>query len=129
MISRREFIAGSVALAVAPITAAKQVPQSGAVRVNDINSQLNSTRELAVLNTANATGRRLKIKQIISNVQCCVLLDATGTVHTCSRTENPELFRLIHGGYGLFGIITSVQLRLVPRKKIERVVEIRTVDG
>ena len=42
--------------------------------------------------------------------------------------ENSELFRLVHGGYGLFGIVTSVQLRLVPRKKVERVVELRTTD-
>jgi FAD/FMN-containing dehydrogenase len=35
---------------------------------------------------------------------------------------------MVHGGYGLFGIVTSARLRLVPRKKIERVVEIRTVD-
>ena len=47
---------------------------------------------------------------------------------TCSRGENPELFRLVVGGYGLFGIVTSVRLRLVPRTKVARVVEIRTVD-
>src|SRR5207247_6017076 len=46
----------------------------------------------------------------------------------CMRTENPELFRLVHGGYGLFGTVTAIQLRLVPRRKVERVVEIRTVD-
>ena len=33
-----------------------------------------------------------------------------------------ELFRLAIGGYGLFGIITRVQLRLRPRVKVERVV-------
>src|SRR5258708_33708962 len=68
------------------------------------------------------------MKPFVSDVESFVLVDATGTAHTCSRTENPELFRLVHGGYGLFGIVTSVQLRLTPRKKIERVVEIRTVD-
>src|SRR4029077_9498 len=78
---------------------------------------------------ANAHGRGLKMKPFISDVESLVLVDATGTAHTCSRTENPELFRLVHGGYGLFGIVTSVQLRLTPRKKIERVVEIGTVDS
>jgi FAD/FMN-containing dehydrogenase len=77
---------------------------------------------------ANAHGRGLKMKPFISDVQSFLLVDATGTARTCSRTENPELFRLVHGGYGLFGIVTSVQLRLAPRKKVERVVEIRTVD-
>jgi len=77
---------------------------------------------------ANAHGRGLRMKPFVSDVESFVLVDATGTAHTCSRTENPELFRLVHGGYGLFGVVTSVQLRLVPRKKVERVVEIRTVD-
>jgi len=72
---------------------------------------------------ANAHGRGLKMKPFISDVESFVLVDATGTAHTCSRTENPELFRLIHGGYGLFGVVTSVRLRLVPRTKVERVVE------
>jgi FAD/FMN-containing dehydrogenase len=33
------------------------------------------------------------------------------------------------GGYGLFGVVSSVTLRLVPRQKIERIVEVREVDG
>ncbi len=77
---------------------------------------------------ANAHGRGLTMKPFISDVESFVLVDATGTVRICNRAENPELFRLVHGGYGLFGIVTSVQLRLVPRTKIERVVEVRTVD-
>ena len=77
---------------------------------------------------ANAHGRGLKMKPFVSDVESFVLVDATGTAHMCSRTENPELFRLVHGGYGLFGVVTSVRLRLVPRRKVERVVEIRTVD-
>ena len=77
---------------------------------------------------ANAHGRGLKMKPFISNVESFVLVDATGMARTCSRTENAELFRLVHGGYGLFGVVTSVQLRLVPRTKVERVVEIRAVE-
>jgi len=77
---------------------------------------------------ANAHGRGLKMKPFVSDVESFVLVDATGTAHMCSRTENPELFRLVHGGYGLFGVVTSVRLRLVPRRKVERVVEIRTMD-
>ena len=34
------------------------------------------------------------------------------------------MFRLAIGGYGLFGLIDSVTLRLVPRQKLRRVVEI-----
>ncbi len=77
---------------------------------------------------ANAHGRGLMMKPFVSDVESFVLVDAMGTSHMCSRTENSELFRLVHGGYGLFGVVTSVRLRLARRKKVERVVEIRTVD-
>src|SRR5712692_9883327 len=232
MISRREFIAGSVALAVASSAAGKLAAVPEPILVNDIHSQLNSTRVLKVLQprsledvqrivrtarkdrkvisiaggrhvmggqqfgtdtllidirklsrtlhldrergiveveagiewpeliqsylelqkggghawgiaqkqtgadrltmagtiAANAHGRGLTMKPFINDVESVVLVDATGTAHTCSRTENSELFRLVHGGYGLFGVVTSLRLRLAPRKKVERVVEIRTVD-
>ena len=49
MISRREFIAGSVALAVASAARAKSSAPSESIFVNDIHSQLNSTRVLRVL--------------------------------------------------------------------------------
>jgi FAD/FMN-containing dehydrogenase len=78
--------------------------------------------------SANAHGRGLQMKPFISDVESFVLVDGSGTVRNCSRTENPELFKLAHGGYGLFGIITSARLRLVPRQKVERVVEIQMVE-
>ena len=233
MISRREFLAGSVAFVVASSASGRLLPEPESVLVNDIHSQLNSTRVLGILQprsleevqsivrtarkdrkvisiaggrhamggqqfgtdtllidirklnrvlnldrkhgimdveagiewpelidaylnlqngdpqpwgiaqkqtgadrltmagtiAANAHGRGLTMKPFVSNVESFVLVDTTGTARMCSRTENPELFRSVHGGYGLFGVVTSVQLRLVPRKKVERVVEIRTVDG
>jgi FAD/FMN-containing dehydrogenase len=232
MVSRREFMAGSVALVVSSKISRKPAPEPEAILVNDIHSQLNPTRVLGIsqprslgdvqnlvrtarkdrrvisvaggrhamggqqfgtdtllvdirkLNrvlqldrkngileieagiewpelidgylklqngdgptwgitqkqtgadrltmagtiAANAHGRGLKLKPFVSDVESFVLVDATGTAQRCSRMENPELFRLVHGGYGLFGVVTSVQLRLTPRKKVERIVEIRTVD-
>src|SRR6059058_4183072 len=53
--------------------------------------------------SSNVHGRGLTMKPLISN---------------------NELFRLAIGGYGLFGLIESVTLRLVPRQKLRRVVEI-----
>ncbi|MCU1302402.1 MAG: L-gulono,4-lactone dehydrogenase [Candidatus Sulfotelmatobacter sp.] len=230
MISRREFVAGSLALSLSRLSNAVSAPES--ILVNDVHSQLNSTRVLEILQpasleelqdivraarknrknisvaggrhamggqqfgtdtilidirklnrtlhldherglltvesgiewpkliddylsaqngnshpwgiaqkqtgadrltmagtiAANAHGRGLKMKPFISNVESFVLVDARGAAITCSRTENSQLFSLVNGGYGLFGIITSLQLRLVPRRKIERIVEIRTID-
>ena len=77
---------------------------------------------------ANAHGRALTRKPIVGDVESFVLVDAHGDVHTCSRTENSDLFRLVIGGYGLFGVVTSVTLRLVARQKIERVVEVISID-
>ena len=39
---------------------------------------------------------------------------ADGTVVTCSRTENADLFRHAMGGYGLFGVITELELDMEP---------------
>jgi FAD/FMN-containing dehydrogenase len=77
---------------------------------------------------ANVHGRGLKMKPIIGDVESFVLIDASGRARTCSRGENADLFKLAIGGYGLFGPIATVRLRLIPRQKIRRVVEIRTLD-
>ncbi len=74
--------------------------------------------------SANAHARGLKFKPIIDDVESFVLVDAAGKTHTCSRTSNSELFSLAIGGYGLFGVISQVTLRLVKRQKMERVVKI-----
>ncbi|HEX2171499.1 MAG TPA: FAD-binding oxidoreductase [Dehalococcoidia bacterium] len=73
---------------------------------------------------ANAHGRGLRMKPLIADVDSFVLIDAEGAVRTCRRRENSELFRLAIGGYGLFGVISSVRLRLAPRQKLQRVVEV-----
>jgi FAD/FMN-containing dehydrogenase len=73
---------------------------------------------------SNVHGRGLRFPPIISDVESFVLVDAAGKTHTCSRRENRELFGLAIGGYGLFGVIAHVTLRLVPRTLIERIVEV-----
>jgi FAD/FMN-containing dehydrogenase len=66
----------------------------------------------------------LAMKPIISNVESFTLIDADGKSIRCSRDENNELFRLAIGGYGLFGLIDTIALRLVLRQKLRRVVEV-----
>ena len=77
---------------------------------------------------ANIHGRGLDLCPIIGDVEAFTLVDATGEVRRCSRGENAERFRLAIGGYGCFGVITSVCLRLAPRIKMERLVEVTTID-
>jgi FAD/FMN-containing dehydrogenase len=77
---------------------------------------------------ANIHGRGLALKPIIGDVDSFTLMHADGSLSTCSRSENRELFSLVIGGYGLFGVVTRVRLRLRPRTKLERVVRIIDID-
>jgi FAD/FMN-containing dehydrogenase len=77
---------------------------------------------------ANVHGRGLTMKPMIGDVESFVLVLPDGEAVTCSRDENPELFGLAIGGYGLFGCIYSVRLRLRPRQTLERVVELRLIE-
>jgi len=78
--------------------------------------------------SANVHGRGLRMKPFIDDVESFVLIDAGGELRRCSRSENAELFRLAAGGYGLFGLIASVTLRLARRQKLERVVEVIHIE-
>jgi FAD/FMN-containing dehydrogenase len=78
---------------------------------------------------ANVHGRGLKLPPFVGDVESFRLLTAKGEIVNCSRSDNAELFRLAIGGYGLFGLVTSVTLRLVERRKVERVVEVRSIEG
>ena len=77
---------------------------------------------------ANVHGRGLAMPPFVADVEEIVVVDASGDARTCSRTADPDLFRLVVGGYGLFGVVYSVTLRLVPRQKLERVVEVIDVE-
>jgi FAD/FMN-containing dehydrogenase len=77
---------------------------------------------------ANIHGRGLKLRPFIGDVEAFTIMDGDGRLRTCSRTQNPELFRLAIGGYGLFGVVTRVRLRLMPRTKLERVVQVIDTD-
>jgi len=77
---------------------------------------------------ANIHGRGLTLRPIIGDVESFDLVDATGTIVPCSRTTNPELFSLAIGGYGLFGVIATVTLRLTRRHRVERSVTIADVE-
>jgi FAD/FMN-containing dehydrogenase len=77
---------------------------------------------------ANAHGRGLTFPPFVSDVESFTLVDPSGELVTCSRHENADLFALVAGGYGLFGCVVDVTMRLVPRQTLERVVEVRPID-
>ena len=50
---------------------------------------------------------------LIESIESIKILMANGSLMTASRLENPELFYLAIGGYGLFGIIVEATIQVV----------------
>jgi FAD/FMN-containing dehydrogenase len=69
--------------------------------------------------SVNCHGWQNDTPPICSTVESFRLLLASGEVVRCSRTENCELFSLALGGYGLFGVMLEVELRVVPNDYYE----------
>jgi FAD/FMN-containing dehydrogenase len=66
---------------------------------------------------ANCHGWQPRRPPIASTVRSLRVVKADGSVVVASRQENRELFSLIQGGYGLFGIVTEVELELVDNER------------
>jgi len=77
---------------------------------------------------ANIHSRGLSMQPIISNVASFEIITSSGETKQCSRSQNTKLFKLAIGGYGLFGVITSIKLRLVRRQKLQRRVALSSID-
>ena len=78
---------------------------------------------------ANIHGRCLSAPPFIDDLESLEVVTAQGDVVRCSRSERPELFRHVVGGYGLFGVVTAATLRLARRQQVERVVELCDIDA
>lgn len=63
--------------------------------------------------SVNAHGMDHLAGSVGSSIVAMRVMLADGTIITVSREENPELFSLVVGGYGLFGIILDVDLQIV----------------
>ena len=74
--------------------------------------------------SSNIHGRGLILQPMVQDVESFRIINAEGKRIHVSRDENAELFGLVIGGYGLFGVITEVDLRLSSRQKLKRHVEI-----
>ena len=74
--------------------------------------------------SANAHGRGLRFQPFVQDIESLNIINTDGELLECSRTKNRELFRHVIGGYGLFGFVYSLKLRLALRQKVKRFVEI-----
>ncbi|HEY0065042.1 MAG TPA: FAD-binding oxidoreductase [Telluria sp.] len=78
--------------------------------------------------SANVHGRGLRMRPFIDDVAAFTLIDAQGELKVCTRECDAHLFSLAIGGYGMFGVIVSVTLRLAPRVKMRRDVSLLSLD-
>ena len=78
--------------------------------------------------SANAHGRGLTMMPLVGDVEAFTLVSPEGDLLECSRTKHAELFKLAIGGYGLFGPMATVTLRLSPRRLMRRSVRIMDIE-
>lgn len=62
--------------------------------------------------SVNGHGWQKNLPPVSSSVVSFTLMNDKGEIINCSRKENAELFHLVIGGYGLFGIILDVKLKV-----------------
>ena len=75
---------------------------------------------------ANAHGRGLDFAPLVADIEAFRIVLASGDAVDVDRTSAPELFAAAIGGYGLLGVVDTVTLRLVPRRRLER--RVRLLD-
>jgi FAD/FMN-containing dehydrogenase len=71
--------------------------------------QSNHDFGIAATLCVNAHGWAVPYGPFGATVHAFHLMLATGDVVTCSQAENPELFGLVMGGYGLFGVVVDLE--------------------
>ncbi len=81
-------------------------PHDRAVRVMQDSNIFSVGGSLSV----NAHGKDPQYGSLIESVNYLKIVTADGKEVFCNRTQNKELFSAVIGGYGLFGIITEVNL-------------------
>lgn len=85
-------------------------------RVGFSPAVMQSNNDFGVASTfsVNAHGWPVPFSGCGSTVRSMTMVLADGSVVTCSRSENVDLFRHAMGGYGLFGVIVDLELDMQP---------------
>jgi FAD/FMN-containing dehydrogenase len=78
--------------------------------------QSNSDFGVASTFSVNAHGWPTPYGPFGSTVRSLRMMLADGSIVTCSRSENAELFGLAMGGYGLFGVILDLEVSMVENR-------------
>ncbi|MGD9904849.1 MAG: FAD-dependent oxidoreductase [Vicinamibacterales bacterium] len=81
--------------------------------------------------SVNAHGMDHRLGSVGTSVRSMRVMLADGTVRTVSRDADPDLFRHVVGGYGLFGVILEAELDVVDNAVYtseRRVIDYRAFD-
>lgn len=81
---------------------------------------MQSNNDFGVASTfsVNAHGWPVPYGPMGSTVRSIRLMQADGDVIKCSRQDHPDVFSLAMGGYGLVGLITDLELDMVPNARL-----------
>ncbi len=81
---------------------------------------MQSNADFGVASTfcVNAHGWPVTFGPAGSTTRSLKMVLANGEHVICSRQENQELFNLVMGGYGLFGVITELEMDMVPNSRL-----------
>jgi FAD/FMN-containing dehydrogenase len=90
--------------------------------------QSNHDFGVAATYSVNAHGWPVPYGPFGSTVKAMRIMLADGTILSCSRTENTELFNLAMGGYGLFGVILNLEVEMVENVMLQAAFETMPVD-
>lgn len=77
---------------------------------------------------ANVHGRGLLMAPFAADIEAFTLVSPRGEVMECRRETTPELFACVLGGYGMFGPIATLTLRMTERRPLRRVVRVIDIE-
>lgn len=82
---------------------------------------MQSNNDFGVASTfsVNAHGWPTPYSGCGSTVVSLRMMLANGELITCSRDENSDIFTAAMGGYGLLGVITDLEVKMVPNARLE----------
>jgi FAD binding domain len=88
--------------------------------------QSNNDFGVASTYSVNAHGWPVAFSGGGTTVRSMKMLLADGQLVTCSPTENADLYSFAMGGYGMFGIITELEMDMVPNSRLDPTFETMT---
>lgn len=74
--------------------------------------------------SVNAHGMDHHVGSLSSTIKSMRIMLADGTIQEVSKSQNPELYSLVIGGYGLFGVILDADIEITNNETYEREIKV-----